>query len=108
MDKDYAQKKAAAYRKRAETASDNYQASGEQRYYRMQIECELIADALDYYVSEDDLRGKLAALKGIVGRHAANAESLLNDKEEIQEEAKSVLKDIVSTAVMLCGYSRKY
>lgn len=107
MDKEYAQKKAAAYRKRAETAYENYQQSGEQRYYRAHIEAELIADAIDHYVSEDDLRGNLAALRGIVCRHAANAESLLNGKD-VSVEAKEELKGIVSTAVLLCGYSRKY
>ena len=58
MDIAYAKKKAEAFRKRAETAEENYQVSGEQKYRRAQIEYELIADAIDAQIRNDDTNGQ--------------------------------------------------
>lgn len=89
MDIAYAKKKAEAFRKRAETAEENYQVSGEQKYRRAQIEYELIADAIDAQI------------------RAAEAESLLHSNATA-EELKVALKNLVATAALLCRYQEKY
>nr|DAK55382.1 MAG TPA: hypothetical protein [Caudoviricetes sp.] len=107
MDIAYAKKKAEAFRKRAETAEENYQVSGEQKYRRAQIEYELIADAIDAQIRNDDTLNELAGLRAAINRQAAEAESLLHSNATA-EELKVALKNLVATAALLCRYQEKY
>lgn len=107
MDIAYAKKEAEAFRKRAETAEENYQVSGEQKYRRAQIEYELIADAIDAQIRNDDTLNELAGLRAAINRQAAEAESLLHSNATA-EELKVALKNLVATAALLCRYQEKY
>ena len=107
MDIAYAKKKAEAFRKRAETAEENYQVSGEQKYRRAQIEYELIADAIDAQIRNDDTLNEHAGLTAANNRQAAEAESLLHSNATA-EELKVALKNLVATAALLCRYQEKY
>ena len=107
MDIAYAKKKAEAFRKRAEIAEENYQVSGEQKYRRAQIEYELIADAIDAQIRNDDTLNELAGLRAAINRQAAEAESLLHSNATV-EELRGALKNLVATASAFCRYQGKY
>ena len=93
MDIAYAKKKVEAFRKRAETAEEKYQISGERRYYLAQIEYELIADAIDAQLRNDDVLSEIA--------------SLLHSNATV-EELRGALKNLVATASAFCRYQGKY
>ena len=107
MDITYAKKKAEAFRKRAETAEENYQMSGEQRYYRAQMEYELIADAIDAQLKNDDVLSEIASIRAMINHQAAEAESLLHSNATV-EELRGALKNLVATASAFCRYQGKY
>lgn len=86
---------------------ENYQVSGEQKYRRAQIEYELIADAIDAQIRNDDTLNELAGLRAAINRQAAEAESLLHSNATA-EELKVALKNLVATAALLCRYQEKY
>lgn len=71
------------YRARADTAYQNYQDSGDSRYYRAKNRAEDIADALQIALDSVSEHNKLIDLRALVGDLAHEARQLIQSGDAV-------------------------
>lgn len=93
------------YDRQAEKAYMNYQETGIPRYDRERRNAEDLADALRVALGAADEHTAYINLKGEVIRLATRADRMTQEEIKAQE-LFSLLKDLISLAVMSCSYRR--
>lgn len=84
---------------------DNYQDTGDQKYYREYAKCEAIVDAFNLAIASSDDHKEIGAIRGALCNLADLCEQAIysNDTKKL----KDACKQIVSTAELSAGYKRR-